>query len=332
MTINLCLIGAGRIGRIHALNVVRHPGARLHAVVDVQAAAAAELAASLGVPAMSLAEVLADPAVDGVIIATSTDTHQDLISAWVTAGKPVLCEKPLDLDSGRARAGRNAAMAAGVPLYTGFNRRFDPSFRRLREALAGGRVGPVEVVSITSRDPAPPPLDYLRRSGGLFRDMTIHDLDMARWLLGEEPVMVFAAASALVDAAIGAAGDVDTAVLVLETAAGRMCQITNSRRCSYGYDQRVEAFGAGGVLRVGNQTETGLEQGGAEGFLSEPALPFFLERYADAYRLQLDHFVRAVSGAEHDLAGADDGVRALLLADAAERSWREGRRVPVEAL
>jgi myo-inositol 2-dehydrogenase/D-chiro-inositol 1-dehydrogenase len=239
----------------------------------------------------------------------------------------VLCEKPLDLDSNRAQQSLALAAAAKVALFVGFNRRYDPSFRRLRDAVTAGTIGAVEVVSITSRDPAPPPLEYLRRSGGLFRDMTIHDLDMARWLLGEEPVWVFAAGSCLVDPSIGELDDVDTAALVLQTAAGRVCQITNSRRCSYGYDQRVEVFAANGMLRADNQTATRVEHASEAGFLREPALPFFLERYRDAYRLEIDDFIRAVEGEAHTLADARDGVNALLLAEAAERSRREQRPV-----
>lgn len=330
MSTGICLVGAGRIGRIHAANVARHPRARLEGVVDVDAASAQALADQWGAPAMDLQQALATPSIGAIIIATSTDTHLDLIDAWASAGRAILCEKPLDLDIARARRSRDRAADAGVALYVGFNRRFDPSFRRVHDELRDGRIGALEVVSITSRDPAPPPSDYIRRSGGLFRDMTIHDLDMARWLLDEEPARVFATGSCLSDPAIGAAGDVDTASLVLETRTGKLCQITNSRRCSYGYDQRLEVFGADGLLRADNRTATTVEHAGAAGFLSEPALPFFLERYAEAYRLELDAFLDAISGSPSTLASAEDGLRALLLAEAAERSLQEGRAVTVE--
>lgn len=327
MSIDLCVIGAGRIGRIHAANVHRHPDAKLRYVVDVDTGAARRLAAETAAEVASVEEALADEAVDAIVIATSTDTHLALIEAAAQAGKAVFCEKPLDLDVDRARRCVQAAAAAQVPLAVGFNRRYDPSFRRLHDEIAAGRVGSVEVVSITSRDPAPPPLDYIRRSGGLFRDMTIHDLDMARWLLGAEPEWVFAAGGSLVDPAIEAAGDIDTTAIVLQAANGAVCQITNSRRCSYGYDQRIEVFGSKGMVRADNDTQTRVEAASNEGFLREPALPFFLERYERAYRLEIDDFLRAVRKETHALASGEDGVRALLLAEAAAESLASGTRV-----
>ncbi|HLT91522.1 MAG TPA: inositol 2-dehydrogenase [Woeseiaceae bacterium] len=327
--IRLSLFGAGRIGRIHAANAAAHPDAELRFIVDVDARAAEELARATGAQAADAATALAG-GVDAVLVASSTDTHLPLIEAAARAGLPVLCEKPLDLDTARARRAVEVAGQAGIPLFVGFNRRYDPGFRRIKDEIAAGAIGRVEVVSITSRDPAPPPLDYVRRSGGLFRDMTIHDLDMARWLLGEEPVSVFASASTLVDPAIGAAGDVDTAVVVLRTASGALCQVTNSRRCAYGYDQRIEVFGAGGMLRADNETATRVERAGADGFLSEPALPFFLERYGEAYRRELADFLAAVAGGSPGpLATGEDGVRALVLAEAAEAARQSGAAAAV---
>lgn len=320
MSINLCLFGAGRIGQIHGANIAAHPDATLKYIVDVDPAAASRLASAHHAAAADVQAALADESVDGVVIATSTDTHLALIEAAASAGKAIFCEKPLDLDEARARRSIEVASAASVPLYVGFNRRYDPSFRRLKDEIAAGTIGAVEVVSITSRDPSPPPPDYVRRSGGLFRDMTIHDLDMARWLLGEEPSSVFASGSSLVDPAIREAGDIDTAVVILETGAGAFCQVTNSRRCSYGYDQRIEVFGATGMLRADNETETRVELASSAGFRREPALPFFLERYREAYRLEMDDFIRALKGEPSALADGTDGLRALILADAAERS------------
>ena len=328
MSFRLCLIGAGRIGRIHAGNIAAHPDASLHCVVDADPKASAELANRTGAKVCDLDSALADDKVDAVVIASSTDTHLPLIEACAAAGKPVFCEKPLDLDSGNARRGIELARESSILLFVGFNRRYDPSFRKLRQELKAGAIGAIEVLTITSRDPSPPPLDYVKRSGGLFRDMMIHDFDMARWLLGAEPTAVFATGSCLVDDTIGRAGDVDTAAVILETATGAVCQITNSRRCSYGYDQRIEAFGANGMLRADNETATRVEVANANGFLKEPALPFFLERYRSAYRLEMDDFLRALGGEAHDLAGGEDGLRALLLADAAERSRRAQVRVP----
>jgi myo-inositol 2-dehydrogenase/D-chiro-inositol 1-dehydrogenase len=296
-------------------------------VVDVDPAAAARLAKDLRATAADIQAALADDDVHGVVVATSTDTHLSLIEAAASAGKAVFCEKPLDLDRSKAQKCIDVAAAASIPLYVGFNRRYDPSFRRLKDEIVAGTIGAVEVVSITSRDPSPPPADYIRRSGGLFRDMTIHDLDMARWLLGTEPSSVFASGSCLVDPEIGDAGDIDTAVVVLETPGGAFCQVTNSRRCSYGYDQRIEVFGARGMLRADNETATRVEHAGHAGFRREPALPFFLERYRDAYRLEMDDFIRALEGEENRLADGEDGLRALILADAAEHSRQSGKMV-----
>jgi myo-inositol 2-dehydrogenase/D-chiro-inositol 1-dehydrogenase len=327
MTINLCLFGAGRIGQIHAANIAGNRDASLRYVVDVDPVAAGRLAKGLGAVASDVQTALADDDVQGVVIATSTDTHLSLIEAAAAAGKAVFCEKPLDLDEANARKCIAVAAEASIPLFVGFNRRYDPSFRRLKDEIAAGSIGAVEVVSITSRDPSPPPADYIRRSGGMFRDMTIHDLDMARWLLAEEPSSVFASGSCLFDPDIGTAGDIDTAVVVLQTTGGRFCQITNSRRCSYGYDQRIEVFGASGMLRADNETATRVEHAGAGGFRREPALPFFLERYRQAYQLEMEDFIRALTGENTNLADGGDGLKALILADAAERSRHSGQPV-----
>ncbi len=314
------LFGAGRIGQIHARNLAAHDDAQLRHVIDVSADAARRLAASSGAQVSDARAALADPGVQAILIASSTDTHAELIQAGGRAGKAVFCEKPLDLDLARAEASLAVVAQAGTLLALGFNRRYDPAFRRLQREIAAGRVGNVEVVSITSRDPSPPPPAYVARSGGLFRDMMIHDLDMARWLLAEEPVSIFARGSALIDPAIGAAGDIDTAVVVLETASGRLCQITNSRRCTFGYDQRIEVFGSAGLARADNVPATTVETADAAGFTREPALPFFLERYAAAYRDELDEFLKALRGAPAELATGIDGRQALRLADAAQRS------------
>ena len=227
--ISFCQFGAGRIGAIHAENIARHPGARLSAIIDVDRAAAERLARHHGREVGTQASVLADRAIQAVVIASSTNTHADLVEAAARAGKAVFCEKPLDLDRRRAEACLAVVAECGVPLMVGFNRRFDPHFARLERQLRDGRIGRVELLTITSRDPSPPPIGYVRVSGGLFRDMMIHDFDMARWLLGEEPVEIFAAASVLIDPAIGAAGDVDTAVVTLRTGSGSLCHISNSR-------------------------------------------------------------------------------------------------------
>jgi myo-inositol 2-dehydrogenase/D-chiro-inositol 1-dehydrogenase len=321
------LVGAGRIGRIHAENIARSGRATLNAVCDADPNAARELAARWGCVAIAPEEALRTIETDAVLIASSTDTHAEWIERSALAGKAVFCEKPLDLDIRRASNCLATVARAGTPLFMGFNRRYDPSFARLKREIREGTIGPIETLHIVSRDPAPPPVEYVRRSGGLFRDMMIHDLDMARWLLGAEPVEIFAQGSALVNPAIGAEGDVDTAMVMLKTGAGALCQIANSRRCTFGYDQRIEVFGADGMVRADNHTVTSVVRAGKSGYTSEPALPFFLERYADAYRLELEDFLNSLDGKTVDLATGEDGKRALALADAARESLESGRVV-----
>ncbi len=322
------LVGAGRIGKIHAENIVRSGRGRLAYVTYSNPAAAAELAAhwKAGVAAPDSPPM---DEVDAVLIASSTDTHADWIERASAAGKAVFCEKPLDLDIRRAETCLDFVRRRGTPLFMGFNRRYDPSFARLKRESHSGAVGSIETVHIISRDPSPPPVEYVARSGGLFRDMMIHDLDMGRWLLGEEPVEVFARGSALVSKEIGAAGDVDTAMVILRTASGTMCQIANSRRCAFGYDQRIEVFGSGGSAAAGNHTSTSVTMAGKGGYSTEPALPFFLERYAAAYRLELDDFFNALQGKPVELATGEDGRKALKLADAAQASVTSGLAVQV---
>jgi myo-inositol 2-dehydrogenase/D-chiro-inositol 1-dehydrogenase len=328
--LEFCQFGAGRIGAIHAGNIAGHQDAKLRYVVDVNAAAAQALAEKYGATVVSANEALADPAVGAVVIASSTDTHADLIETSARAGKAIFCEKPIDLSLERVDACLAVAKEAGVPLALAFNRRFDPSFASFKERLCAGEIGTVEIVSITSRDPGPPPIDYIKVSGGLFRDMMIHDFDMARWLLDEEPVEVMAMASCLVDPAIAEAGDVDSAVVTLRTASGRLCQISNSRRASYGYDQRIEVHGSKGMLRAENHHPTSVETSTEAGVVRDKPLYFFLERYAAAYRAELHAFIEAVAGGRAPSPGGDDGRAALLLADAALESLREGRPVAVK--
>jgi myo-inositol 2-dehydrogenase/D-chiro-inositol 1-dehydrogenase len=321
--------GAGRIGAIHAANLARSGAARLRYVVDMNRPAAEALASKHGADVATVDAALADPEVGAVIIASSTDTHADLAIAAARAGKAIFCEKPIDLSLARVDACLAEVARAGVPMLVGFNRRFDPSFAALYRRVREGAIGAVEQVIITSRDPAPPPLDYIRVSGGLFRDMTIHDFDMARWMLREEPVEVFAHGAVLVDPAIGAAGDIDSAMVLLRTASGRMAHISNSRRASYGYDQRVEVFGSLGRLTAGNRTPTTVELADGSAVSTDKPLHFFLERYAEAYRIELEAFIAAVAEGAPMPVGAEDGRRALILADAAFESLRTGQKVTV---
>jgi myo-inositol 2-dehydrogenase/D-chiro-inositol 1-dehydrogenase len=320
------LVGAGRIGKIHAENIVRSGRGILAYVIDSHAPAAQELAARWN---SRVATPQAPPwdEVDAVLVASSTDTHAEWIERAAAAGKAVFCEKPLDLDIRRAESCLEFVRRQRTPLYLGFNRRYDPSFARLQRDSRAGAIGRIETVHIISRDPSPPPVEYVARSGGLFRDMMIHDLDMGRWLLGEEPVEVFARGSALVSKEIGAAGDVDTAMVLLRTASGTLCQIANSRRCAFGYDQRIEVFGSEGSLSAGNQASTSVTLASKDGFTTEPALPFFLERYAAAYRLELEDFLNALEGRQVELATGEDGRKALKLADAAQESVSSGKAV-----
>jgi len=320
------------MGQVHGRNAAANPKLELAYLVDPRPDAAAQLAAELGCRAASLAEALADPALAGVLVATSTDTHLDLVLACLRAGKAVFCEKPLDLELSRLRAHAQTLADPSAPLYVAFNRRFDPHFRALKAKLDGGAIGALETLHLISHDPAPPPPSFIPTSGGLFRDFTIHDFDMARWLLGETPSKVFAWAECLVDPAIAAAGDVDTARLVLRCASGRLCVISNTRRSGYGYDQRIEAYGAKGALMAGNPRVSTLETWSEAGTLAAPIYPSFPARYAESYRAELDHFADVVEGFASPLTGYEASLGALLLADAAARSLREGRSVPVEAV
>lgn len=329
----IAILGAGRIGRLHAANVRQHADATLACVADIRADAAEALAQQLGCDALSdPASAVARDDVDAIMVCTSTDTHVDMIDLGAAHGRAIFCEKPVDLDLSRVDACLAAVQSAGVPLMVGFNRRFDPHFAALKARVEAGAVGDIELLRITSRDPEPPPVDYVKVSGGLFRDMMIHDLDMARFLLGEEPVSVHATGSCLVDKRIGDAGDVDTAVVVLKTARGAICTIDNSRRAAYGYDQRVEVFGAKGMLQANNPTPTTLVESNAAAVTKDKPPFFFLERYAAAYRAELDAFCALARGDDVTVPGGDDGRRALVLADAAQLSFDEARLVRLEDL
>ena len=267
--------------------------------------------------------------VDAVLITTPTDLHADMIEAAARAEKAIFCEKPIDLSVERVRRCLDVVRAEKAQLMIGFNRRFDPNFREARARIDAGAIGDVEMVLITSRDPAPPPPAYVARSGGLFRDMTIHDFDMAAFLLGEDPAGVFAAASNLVDPAIGAAGDVDSASLVLTTRSGKIAQISNSRRATYGYDQRIEVHGSKGMVSAENVRETTVEAANASGYLRDPLLNFFMTRYTEAYAAEIAAFIAAVEAGRPMSPSGEDGLKALAMADAAVKSLKEGRHIEI---
>jgi len=327
MPINVAIIGAGRIANVHAGAIRSNPEARLVAVADALSSAAETFAQKWGCAARATASIAADPEIEAVLICTPTDTHADLIETFGKAGKHTFCEKPVDLDIGRAREVVAAAEAAGAKLMLGFNRRFDPHFRAVREAIEAGRIGRVEMVTITSRDPGAPDIAYASRSGGIFRDMTIHDLDMARFLFGEDPVTVSAHASVLVEPRLAEIGDFDSATVILETASGKQAVISNSRRASYGYDQRIEVHGSKGVVSAENQRAVAIEVGDEDGYHRPPLLNFFMTRYTAAYAAEIAAFIASIAGNSPPEPSGEDGVTALRLAEACSRSVTERRRV-----
>lgn len=324
------LLGAGRIGTVHAKAITAHAQSALVAVSDVFEKNAQKLAAQYGCAVRSSDEIIADPDIDAVLIATSTDTHSDLIEAATAAGKAVLCEKPVDLSLERARTCLSAAKATGRPVMVGFNRRFDPNFGALKSAVDAGEIGKTELLNITSYDPAPPPVSYVKVSGGLFRDMMIHDFDMANFIMGAAPVEISAVGTSIVDPEIGAAGDVDTAVATLRYADGRIAVIKNSRRAVYGYDQRVEVLGSEGLLQAQNILENSVVKSTVAGVSAAKPMHFFLERYMPAYQAEWAAFVEAIEAGAPMPAPLEDGVLALAMAEAATLSKNMGRPVALE--
>jgi myo-inositol 2-dehydrogenase / D-chiro-inositol 1-dehydrogenase len=329
--INFALFGAGRIGVLHAANIaVSHPRARLSYVYDTNTAAAQATAAKYGARVASSVEAaLGDGAIDAVLIASSTSTHVDLITASARAGKAILCEKPIDLDIERVERCRRDIAGTGVPVQIAFNRRYDHNHRAVREAVRKGDIGALELLVITSRDPGLPALAYLQGSGGIFRDMTIHDFDLARFILGDDSIEeVFATGSTLVDPALREFADVDTAMVIMKAASGALVHINNSRRAVYGYDQRVEAFGAKGMVASDNVRASTLTRCDAKATdAKQPLLNFFMERYARAYADELDDFIEIVAGKHTPSVGFEDGRCALILANAAVESLRSGKAV-----
>ena len=329
--VRFALFGCGRIGKVHADSIAVHPRAELTWVCDPMELPARELAERYGAASgPDVDAVLADERVDAVVIAAPTPTHVDLLGRAVAAGKAVLCEKPIDLDLARVDACWQQIADADPTVMVGFNRRFDPTFRAVRERVVAGEIGRLEQLIITSRDPAPAPAAYIATSGGLFRDMTIHDFDMARYFLGDV-VEVQAMGANLIADYIADAGDIDSAVVVLRGVDGALCQITNSRRCVFGYDQRLEAFGENAMLSATNQLPTSVRRSDATSTeAAEPYLNFFLDRYTPAYRAELDHFIASIENGTRPEPGFADGRAALVLADAANESLRTGRTVRIE--
>jgi myo-inositol 2-dehydrogenase / D-chiro-inositol 1-dehydrogenase len=331
MTFRIALFGAGRIGTVHARNINDHPDTVLAYVVDPTPGPALELAARYGATHVDEATALADPSIDAILVASATSTHADLIVKGLNAGKAVFCEKPVDLSIVRVAETLKVAESSDKPVLVGFNRRFDPGVAELQRRAAAGAVGNVEIVNVMSKDPdGGLPVEYLKVSGGMFRDMTIHDFDMCRFLLGEEPTTVSAVATSIVSPDIAAIGDIDTASITLQCASGRIAVITNSRRASSGYDQRVEVHGSTGTLRTENVPKTMFVHESTS--MVEHATPkfFFTDRYAEAYAAEWAHFVGVLHGTETPGPTAVDGYRALLLAEAAYVSLSTGRVVRID--
>jgi myo-inositol 2-dehydrogenase / D-chiro-inositol 1-dehydrogenase len=332
MTVRFGLLGAGRIGKVHAKAITGDANARLVAVADAFPAAAEAIAAQYGCDIRTIDAILAADDIDAVVICTPTDTHADLIEAFSKAGKAVFCEKPIDLNIDRVKACLKVVKDTKGVLMVGFNRRFDPHFMAVRAEIDKGTIGEVEMVTITSRDPGAPPVEYIARSGGIFRDMTIHDFDMARFLLGEEVTEVSAMAAVLVDPAIGKAGDFDSVQVMLKTASGKQAMISNSRRATYGYDQRIEVHGSLGAASAENQRPVSIEVASASGYTRPPLHDFFMTRYTEAYAAEIATFIAALGGKGKASPSGEDGLAALALAEAALKSVAEKRVVAMSEI
>jgi myo-inositol 2-dehydrogenase/D-chiro-inositol 1-dehydrogenase len=327
--IDFCLVGAGFIGPVHAANLASHLAARLSWVVDLDTKAATALAAKHGARATSdLAQALADPAVRAVIVCTPPRTHVTIIEAAADAGKAIFCEKPVDLDLARVDRCGEILARTGVPFFVAFNRRFDPSHRALHDAIRAGEIGRPEMLIVSSRDPEISPPDAVAATPyGIFYDTMIHDFDMARWLLADEPVEIYARTACMLDEKENPHRDPDTAMVVLRMAGGALVHVNSSFRAVYGYDQRIEVFGASGMMISDNQRATTVERYGKEGIRRDPLPHFFIDRYASSYRLELDAFVQVLANGAAPSIGLDDGRRALMIAEAGVRSAKTGAPV-----
>lgn len=333
--INAGLIGAGRIGRVHAENLAyRIPEARLIAVADVFLDAATKCSADYQIPLVTQnpQDIFDNDDVDAVIICSSTDTHAQFISEAAAAGKHIFCEKPIALDLAVIDQALADVERSGVKLQLGFNRRFDPNFKAARSAVAEGKIGQPHILHIISRDPSPPPIEYIKVSGGIFMDQTIHDFDMARFLIGDEVEEIYAAGGVMVDPAIGEAGDIDTAIITLKYKNGVIGVIDNSRQAVYGYDQRVEVFGSKGSIAVSNNTPNKAVISNAEGVHSANPLYFFLERYMDAYAAEMEVFIECIRQDTPPPVTGIDGRIPVVMGLAAWKSCRENRPVKLSEI
>ena len=330
MTIRFGVIGAGRIGKVHAKTIAANPKAKLTYIADALPAAAQSLAEQYGARVASVDEIMRSKDIDAVLIGSPTGFHAEQIQAASNNGKAIMCEKPVSMSVATIEETLKVVEKNKSTLMIGFNRRFDPNFAELEKIIRRGDIGAVELCTVISRDPSPPPAEYVKSSGGIFADMMIHDFDMARFLVGEEFIIVNALGAALVDKAIGEAGDVDTAAVQMQTASGKIAVITNSRRATYGYDQRMEVHGSLGMVHAKNVHNTTVEVLSKWGYKSDPIQNFFLERYGAAYAIELNTFITAVeTGDRNPTPSGFDGLQAQKLAEAATQSWKTGKPVKV---
>lgn len=327
---SIAVFGAGFIGRVHAANVAAHRRATLRWVCDVDLERARQVAEPADARTTDdPADVWTDDTVDAVVIASSTDTHAALLAQAVHAGRAVYCEKPIDLDIERVRAVADEIGGSDVPVFMGFSRRYDANHRTVRDAVRGGDVGDIELMHLLSRGPVPPPISYIKVSGGQFRDQTIHLFDLACWIAEEDPVEVYAVGDALVDPAIGAAGDIDTSVVVLRMPSGAMCTIDSSRRCAYGYDERIEVYGSAGMIESGRKRRGEVTRYVGDRIVADGLHPGWFERIEPTFATALDAFVGVVEGQVHAYPGLHDGLRAQMIAEAAVASLNANRPVDV---
>ncbi len=328
--VKIAVIGTGFIGSVHAKNIAKHPDAELVAVSDANIEFAKKIAATTGAKAITdIAEIFNNKDIQAVLIATPTDTHVDYLKRAADAGKSIYCEKPIGLDYKEAEQAVHAVRAAGVPVMLGFNRRFDASHAAVKEAVDRGDVGKVEIVQLTSRGPKPPPISYVKVSGGQLRDQTIHFFDLLRWLTNDEPVEVYAVGAALVDPAIGEAGDVDTSIVSIRMASGALCQIDSSRRAAYGYDERVEVFGSEGMAESVRQNFRGLSLYKGRQILTDGLHPGWFERIEQSYYEAIDAFLKVVEQGTPPIPSLEDGLKAQLIADKATESIKTGQAIKI---
>ena len=332
MSVRFAILGAGRIGMVHAQAITSISAASLIAVAEPNESAALVVKQRFGNILRTIDEVALSDDVDAVVICTPTNTHADLIERFSQTKKAIFCEKPIDLNLNRVRQCLKTVSETETTLMVGFNRRFDPDFQSLKATIVSGEIGNIEMVTIISRDPGAPPLDYITQSGGIFRDMTIHDFDMARWILGEEVESVLASGSVMTDPKIHEVRDFDSVNVILRTHSGKQCLISNSRRATYGYDQRIEVLGSKGMVSAGNTHEKNIEISTINGFKKPPLLNFFMTRYEKAYAIEMAAFVEAIQNKSNPPTTGDDGLKALIIAEAALKSVESGKKIQLNDL